>query len=237
MIFALISDIHGNLTALETALKYIQSTQVDKIYCLGDIVGYGPRPNECVQLVREQCDCTLMGNHDYAAIGLQDITNFNSYARYSMEWTRENLTDESKSFLKKLPFSFHGDDFILVHASPKSPSYWNYVLHESQSSDQLQAFKQFVCFIGHTHIPVIFSSDKRYSDNSLMLNPDEKYIVNVGSVGQPRDHNPKSCLVIYDTEKHSVEYIRLAYNIKKTQDEIRSAGLPDYLADRLTKGI
>ncbi len=237
MIIALISDIHGNLPALEAALEYIHTIKPDKIYCLGDIVGYGPWPNECVQLVDDTCDQSLMGNHDYAAIGLLDTIGFNPVASEAMDWTRYKLGTDSLTFLKKLPFTIDDDAFMLAHASPKNPSYWNYVLSLMEAREQIRSFEQQVCFIGHSHIPIIFSSETMYSENNLVLEPDGKYIVNVGSVGQPRDHNPNGSLVLFDTDSGSVENIRFAYDIKKTQDEIRRVGLPDFLAVRLTKGI
>ena len=237
MISAFISDIHGNLTALEVAMDYIHSLKPDRIFCLGDIVGYGPKPNECVSLVRENCDQVLMGNHDYAAINLLDTRNFNPNARYAMDWTRSALNSESLNFLKKLPFTVYDEDILMAHSSPKNPSYWHYVLSVNEASEQIHTFKQHVCFIGHSHLPVVFSATQMYDEEFLLLDQDEKYIINVGSVGQPRDHNPDGCLVIYDSEKQSIEYIRFAYDIKRTQNEIRQAGLPDFLADRLIKGI
>ena len=236
MAFAVISDIHGNLEALLRVLAYLRDAEIDTIYCLGDVVGYGPNPNECVNLVRENCDAVLMGNHDYAAIGLADIQYFNEYAKLSTFWTRDKLSDENLEYLKTLPFDAEYDNYILVHASPKSPSNWDYVLSVNDAKDQLKAFKQKVCFIGHSHVPVIFSKSDYYRQTDFVLNNNQKYLVNVGSVGQPRDGDPRCCFIIFDEKKNTVEYVRLDYEIQKTYEKISQAGLPVFLAERLLKG-
>lgn len=236
MTVAIISDIHSNLEALKRILEYIKESEVDTIYCLGDIVGYGPNPNECVNLVRENCQVVLMGNHDYAAIGLANIQYFNEYAKISTYWTREQLSKENLEYLKTLPFSFENENLNLVHASPKNPSNWEYVLSVTDAQRQLKAFKQDACFIGHSHVPIIFSKSDYYRQSDFAFRTKQKYLVNVGSVGQPRDGDPRCCFVLFDEEKKHVEYVRLDYDIQKTYNKITEAGLPLFLAERLLKG-
>jgi putative phosphoesterase len=236
MTIAIISDIHANLEALERVLAYLNENKVDKIFCLGDVIGYGPSPNECVELIRDNCQAVLMGNHDYAGIGIGDIQNFNEYAKLSTFWTRGKLLKENTQFIKSWPFTYELETSYLVHASPKSPSSWDYVLSVNDARKQLKTFNQNVCFIGHSHVPVIFSDSEYYRKKELVLEDDNKYLVNVGSVGQPRDGDPRSCFVIYDDETNKIDYIRLEYEIQKTYDKIIKAGLPVFLAERLLKG-
>ena len=233
---AFISDIHGNLEALEVVLKYIDEQEIDRIYCLGDVVGYGPNPNECVDLVREKCRVVLMGNHDYAAIGRANIDYFNEYARRAAYWTMEQLTDENHAYLTSLPFTHQNDEIIMLHASPTNPRHWYYVLSQHEAKIEMNAFIQPLCFIGHSHVPVIFSESQMFREEVFICVPGEKYIVNAGSTGQPRDGNPNSCFAVFDDEKRQIEYIRLKYNIQKTHKKIIKAGLPHFLAERLLKG-
>jgi putative phosphoesterase len=236
MTVGILSDIHGNLEAFTRALEFLKEAEVDKIFCLGDIVGYGPNPNECVDLVKENCEVVLMGNHDYAAIGLANIEYFNEYAKMSTYWTQDNLSSENIEYLKSLPFSYAHNKIHLVHASPKNPSNWDYVLSVSDSVKQLKEFDEQICFFGHSHVPIIFSNVNYFRNKDFLFQKNEKYLVNVGSVGQPRDGDPRSCLVVYDDENNKIEYIRLDYEIQKTYNKIINAGLPVFLAERLLKG-
>lgn len=236
MKMAILSDIHANLEALETAVNYLDKHKIESAYCLGDVVGYGPSPNECVELVRDRCDMVLMGNHDYAAIGLANIDYFNDYAKMSTYWTINHLTDENKAYLKSLPFSHQNDELVMVHSSPTNPSHWYYVLSQQDAKIEMEAFNQHVCFIGHSHVPVIFDKKTMIRKPKFKLEQNGRFIVNVGSVGQPRDGNPKLCLTIYDDEKNTIDYVRLEYDVKKTYKKIVEAGLPIFLAERLLKG-
>lgn len=236
MAIGIISDIHGNLEAFSRTLQYLKEAEIDKIFCLGDIVGYGPNPNECVDLVKEHCEVVLMGNHDYAAIGLANIEYFNEYAKMSTYWTQENLTEENLEYLKTLPFSHSYNNLHLVHASPKNPSSWDYVLSVNDSVKQLREFEEQICFIGHSHVPIIFSNTNYFRNKDFLFQKKEKYLVNVGSVGQPRDGDARCCFVVLDEEKNKIEYIRLDYEIQKTYNKIVNAGLPIFLAERLLKG-
>lgn len=232
----IVSDIHGNLEAFNKALEYFRENQIDKIFCLGDIVGYGPNPEECVNLVRDHCNFALMGNHDYAAIGLANIDFFNEYAKLATYWTQEKLSDKNKEYLKTLPFTHEENQLMFVHASPKSPSSWDYVLSVDDANRQFNHFDSKICFIGHSHVPIIFSESNYFRKKEFLFSNNEKYIVNIGSLGQPRDGDPRSCFVVYDEDENKIEYIRLDYDIQKTYNKITNAGLPLFLAERLLKG-
>jgi len=237
MKIAILSDIHSNLEALDAALEYIRGRNIDSIYCLGDIVGYGPNPNECVERIRENCKVALMGNHDYAAVGMADIEYFNDYARASVFWTRDTLSQENMTYLESLPFSYEEETFLLVHSSPSNPSRWHYILSREIAEIEMDYFKQPLCFIGHSHVPVVYSADKSISEHHIYLDTDsKKYIINVGSIGQPRDGEPKLCFVVYDTESRELEYVRLYYPVNTTYEKIIKNGLPVFLAERLLKG-
>jgi diadenosine tetraphosphatase ApaH/serine/threonine PP2A family protein phosphatase len=236
MAVAILSDIHANLEALEAVFTYIDQNNIKTVYCLGDVVGYGPNPNECIKLVRERCDVILMGNHDYAAIGLANIEYFNEYAKMSTYWTIDNISKDNLKFLKGLPFSHQTEDLILVHSSPSKPSHWYYVLSVQDARIEMQSFEEHICLIGHSHVPVVFSGQNFNRELTQKLQSNRKYIINVGSVGQPRDGNPNTCFTVLDEEKKTVEFVRLDYDIDTTYEKIVKAGLPLFLAERLLKG-
>ncbi len=236
MSIAIISDIHANQEALQAVLESIQSRQIEGIYCLGDIVGYGPNPNECVELIHSSCKHVLVGNHDYAAVNKTDIAYFNKHAKAAAVWTRKALSSKHKKYLLGLKLTHQNDDLLMVHASPANPEHWYYVLSPYDASVEMQAYNQPVCFVGHSHIPVIFTAEQEINKTKIKLKPEQKYLINVGSVGQPRDGNPKACYCIYNPETREVEYVRVAYDIEKTYSKIISAGLPAFLAERLLKG-
>lgn len=239
MKYAIISDIHSNLVALQNVLDYLKSNKVDKIICLGDVVGYGPRPNECVELVKENCDVCLMGNHDHAVLGLTDIEYFNQYARDSVVWTQKHITPENKNFLKNLPFTHKINNILFVHSTPLKPEEWDYIFSEQDARRNFDNISYDLSFIGHSHIPVIFPSDHpSYFKDELQLDlENERYIINVGSIGQPRNEDPRSCFVIYDDETQMINYIRLEYDVKKTFQEIIDYKLSPFLAMRLLHGF
>ncbi|TFH00387.1 MAG: metallophosphoesterase [Calditrichales bacterium] len=234
---AIISDIHGNLEALNEILNYLAAHDIQKINCLGDIVGYGPNPNECVEILSEKCEKVVIGNHDHAAIGLTSTEYFNDFAKISTQWTSNNLTKENKEFLHGLEFSYETENYFAVHSTPSTPTMWHYVLSEIDAQHEFKYFDRPICFIGHSHFPIVFNDQGGFSRAiTVPLEKDRKYIVNVGSVGQPRDGNPKTCFCIYHENDHTVEFVRLDYDIDKTRDKIIKAGLPVFLADRLAKG-
>ena len=237
MRIAILSDIHGNLEAVQEVLQYLRDNGIDQVYCLGDTVGYGSNPNECLDLVAQSCSKVIMGNHDHAAIGLTSVNYFNDYAKLSTYWTFSVLSAGSRNFISSLDFSWQDDKIFLVHATPANPAMWRYVLTEQDAREEFEAFTPKVCFIGHSHFPVIFSKNEGLIKvQKYVLNEQDKYIVNVGSVGQPRDGNPQTCFCVYDTDNGQLEYVRLNYDAVLTRDKIIKAGLPVFLGDRLLNG-
>jgi putative phosphoesterase len=222
----IISDIHANLEALEVVLRRLESEKVERVYCLGDVVGYGASPNECVEKVRSLCHATVIGNHDDALVGRTSARYFNSYARAALDWTVRVITGENLAFLKSLPLTQVEDGLLLVHATPKDPSAWNYILHPEDSVAHFEVLPpKTVAFIGHSHIPVRFDDGKGRS------------IVNVGSVGQPRDRDPRACCIVYDTVSGTLQWLREVYPIQEAARKIRAVNLPEFLAARLFIGM
>jgi putative phosphoesterase len=233
MTYAIISDIHANLEALEKALEIIQTKSVDEIICLGDIVGYGANPNECVDLVRTHCSAVVMGNHDEAAFHIVAANDFNVIARQAIEWTRQQLTSENKEFLSTLPLAMKKEEILFVHASPHSPELWDYITNPGDAIDALRMLQERICFFGHTHIPGIYAQEGKVK----IISSEAKCIVNVGSVGQPRDRNPMLAFGIFNSSDWSYELIRSKYPVQHAADKIYRAGLPEELGFRLLYGM
>jgi len=233
MKYAIISDIHANLEALKKAMSIINEKHVDEIVCLGDVVGYGANPNECVEIVRSSCSAVVLGNHDEAALDPAGPHDFNPIAQKAIEWTAGQLTEESRSFLSSRPMCVKKDDILLVHSSPRSPELWDYVINAEDAGEAIRYFEENICFIGHTHVPGIFSPHGRAK--SIFVN--EQNLVNVGSVGQPRDGNPMLAFGIFDSTKWEYELIRSVYDIQGAADKILNAGLPRELGYRLMYGM
>lgn len=243
---AIISDVHGNLEALTEVLRDIESQRVDEIFCLGDIVGYGPNPRECIDICRK-FEMVLLGNHDNGA--LLDPDGFSSTAERAVFWTRQQLEDRNDPeaqdrwlFLASLPRTHRIDDFMFVHGSPRSPLN-EYVFPEDtfnpRKIERIFGFIQQYCFQGHTHVPGIFTEDYRFLRPTQIKGPyslgPSKVMVNVGSVGQPRDNDPRSCYVI--VEDDSVEFRRVEYPVQITRQKILEISeLDDFLGDRLLIG-
>ena len=241
MRYGLISDIHGNLEALSVVIKELEKRNVDAVLCLGDIIGYGPDPEECVNLVKRHANVILAGNHDYAALGLLDIRYFNPHARRAIEWTASQISEATRKFLKERPLMRVYDDFTIVHATPAEPEKWNYILSLEDAAENFDHFQNQVCFIGHSHVPVIIARDEQgkisvRKGNEIELQDKEKYIINIGSVGQPRDLDPRAAFAIFDAERKHYELVRVPYDVKTTQQKILQQGLPFFLAERLEKG-
>ncbi len=242
MIYAIISDIHGNLEALLATLECIKSykKKIDKIICLGDIVGYGADPGECIRITREISDVILAGNHDFAVCGETCIEDFNAYARAAVLWSRDALNEAEINFLKDLPLLYGEKSEDFAHSSLHRPESWRYLSGTPDTFIDFQIMEKNVLFVGHTHIPAIFENEgtqvKRLNASELFLNPNKKYIINPGSVGQPRDRNPRASFSIFDLENKSIETIRVEYDIKEAQRKILDAGLPEVLANRLSCG-
>ncbi|HEX3020084.1 MAG TPA: metallophosphoesterase family protein [Chitinispirillaceae bacterium] len=242
MKYAMISDIHGNLEALIAVLNDIRGKSVDSIICLGDIVGYYPDPERCVELIRENVDLCVAGNHDYAAIGKIDTQNFTFHAFAAMEWTKQNISSIAQEYLSSLPLTIEKDEMFFTHSSPSNPQEWVYVFPDSEDA-VFEAFNSLVHplnFIGHTHWPSILIQDEEkiilHSDHRIEIDKDNYYLINVGSVGQPRDFDSRSCYAIYDSETSEINLFRVNYDYRETQKKIRENHLPLFLAERLEKG-
>jgi diadenosine tetraphosphatase ApaH/serine/threonine PP2A family protein phosphatase len=240
---AIISDIHANEEALGAVFADIASQKADEIVCLGDIVGYGANPKECCALIQEKCGMILLGNHDAAALGKLSTEHFNVHAKIAIEWTADHLDAKSKGLLSRLPLLKVSGDFTHVHATPYEPNMWYYITSLEEAAFNFQFFSTRFCFVGHTHIPIIIvveankelyvQQEDRIDFNSL---PGARFLINVGSVGQPRDHNPQSCYGILDTEEQCFFYRRVPYDIQKAQAKMKKIKMPEFLMARLAQG-
>jgi len=243
MRFAFVSDIHGNLEALEAVFKDIEGQEVDEVICLGDIVGYGANPNECADLVRQKCTYILLGNHDAAAVNLLATHHFNSHAKIAIEWTAANLNNDVRSFLLSLPLVLTRETLTLVHSTPYEPNMWYYITSLEEAAFNFQYFDTQVCLVGHTHIPIIIVLDGKkevYVHQASQINlhgmDESRVLINVGSVGQPRDRNPDSCYAVLDTTLGDFFYRRVPYNIEKAQAKMKKIKMPEFLINRLIEG-
>lgn len=244
MRYLIVSDIHSNLIAFEAVVKH--AGQFDKIWCLGDVVGYGPRPNECIQRLREFDHACVAGNHDWAALGRLELDDFNVDAQVSTLWTRQELTAESTAYLEALPQRHVEGDYTLVHGSPREPI-WEYILFPSMATPQFDFFDTRVCFVGHTHAPVIFTQVQGSGGlagceasalpvgETITLGA-ERQIINPGSVGQPRDGDPRAAYAVLDSGLHQLQHFRVEYPVGDVQKEMATKGLPSRLVARLSYG-
>ncbi len=235
----IISDIHGNLEALNKALVYIDKLEGEKrIVCLGDIVGYGPNPTECFKIVESLTDKVCLGNHEDSVLDTNYDYFINMYAREAIRWTRGVLSNEVKETINKLPLQIEENSVLYTHASPDNPRHWKYIHNARNAYSSLIEMEQSLCFIGHSHIPGIYSyRTLQSSSTEATLSKDDKTIVNVGSIGQPRDGSPMLSFAVFDDENWNVEIIRLEYDYHKTMKKIEEASLPLFLAKRLAKGV
>lgn len=240
MPFAAISDVHGNLDALKAVLKDIKRRGIKTVRFLGDAVGYGPDPNACVSLLMENSETLIAGNHDRGAVGLADTEGFNPHAKAAIKWTADVLTDENREAIKGFLTmkSIDEEDILLVHSTPFEPEKWHYLLSLHDAVLNFGHFREKTCLLGHSHIPFIA---ERLSDGgiavhkeSASLGTEGRYIINSGSVGQPRDGDPRACYLII--EGCNASLLRVAYDVGITQRKMAKAGLPKPLIDRLSLG-
>jgi diadenosine tetraphosphatase ApaH/serine/threonine PP2A family protein phosphatase len=240
MLHAIVSDIHGNLEALEAVLADIARHKPASIQCLGDFVGYGASPNECIDRLRPIIEHAVAGNHDLAACGRLKLNYFNTNAAAAAVWTENALTPENHAYLEALPFSVRWRDALLVHASPAQPEEWHYVLSPVEARAEMDAYPEVVCFIGHSHYPGVFDrhDDRvRYTRAAeIRIEKGHRYLVNVASVGQPRDGDPRAGYLLYDDLERVMRHVRLDYDVAGAMKRILEAGLPRFLADRLQWG-
>lgn len=236
----LLSDIHGNLEALQEVLAAMGRAGVSRIWCLGDVVGYGANPNECVETIRERAEVTVLGNHDIACAGGVDVSHFNPYAREAVEWTARQLTADHRDWLRALPLTAERGGVLLVHASPHEPAAWHYLVAVGDVIRGFRASAARLGFVGHSHQPAILvhrgEEFLQFNGTHLVMEEGARYLVNVGSAGQPRDRNPKAAFAVYDDEAGTVTIERVPYDVAKAQRKIREAGLPEILASRLDTG-
>lgn len=241
MLYAVISDIHSNLEALEAVLEDIDKRKIKNILFLGDAVGYGPNPNECVSVLEKRARYLLAGNHDWAAVGLTDISGFNPIAQAAILWTREVLTEDARKSIEafSLVKNLKRQSILLVHSSPFMPEEWHYVFTLSDAEANFQHFSQRICLIGHSHQPFIIerlpSGEMRVHREEAAMDRENRYLINAGSVGQPRDRDPRACYAVIDDA--GARFVRVEYPVRKTQQKMRDAGLPDPLVERLSHGM
>lgn len=238
---ALISDVHSNWEALEAVERDLRRQRVDEVVCLGDIVGYGADPGACLDFIRERKWPCLMGNHDEAACGAMDLEGYSELAKAGMKYAREVLTKEQKRWLGSRPMAMKAHGAQMVHSSLCEPDQWHYVIDELAAELHFLEQRLRVCFYGHTHVSCIW---ERMEDSMTLetgprarnLNRASKYLINVGSVGQPRDRNPRACYAIWEPTEERVIFRRVVYDIETAQMKIRAADLPMQLASRLALG-
>jgi diadenosine tetraphosphatase ApaH/serine/threonine PP2A family protein phosphatase len=237
---AVITDVHANRHALDAVLAQVDEEGVDALWCLGDTVGYGPQPNECCELVRARADVCLVGNHDLVALGELTVTDFNDEAAAAAVWTSERLVDTAESFLRGLSphEDVHGAQ--LFHASARD-AVWEYVLTEEAARATLDLTTAPLVLVGHSHVALAISTQGEGVAGGLApegteVQLERRWLLNPGSVGQPRDGDPRAAWLLLDTARRFASFRRAAYPIEKTQAEIRAAGLPSQLASRLARG-
>lgn len=240
MKYVIISDIHSNYQALESVAEHISRENADKIICAGDVIGYGAEPDRCISMVSSSGYACVRGNHEAAVLGLVDITFFNEFAASAVEWTRDNLAREGADFIRSLPYVLSEGGMSVTHGTLHSPEEFMYMISCHAAMRTFEEMLHPVCFLGHTHVPGVFT----YTDGNIYQSYSEKveiesgskYIINAGSVGQPRDNDPRACYCVYDTERSAVEFRRVEYDVDTARKKIIEAGLPRVLGDRLLIG-
>jgi predicted phosphodiesterase len=240
MKYGILGDIHANLEALEAVLEEMEKQGVEQYISVGDLVGYGANPVECVDFVRQKLKAVVVaGNHDFAAVDKLNIDFFNAYARESALWTRKTLPEDHKQYIRSLKLVEYCDNFTVVHSTLYSPELFEYI---QTSYDAHLSFEQQttpLSFMGHSHVPVNFFKRKNVSfnmDTEVRIDEQTKIMVNVGSIGQPRDENPDAVCVVYDSDEGLIRVTRVRYDVEKAARKIVSSGLPEILAERLKYG-
>jgi predicted phosphodiesterase len=241
---AIIGDIHANLVAMTAVFDDIRRQGgADKVWCLGDIVGYGPEPHECVELLQQVRHVCVAGNHDLAAIGKVSTVNFNPDAAAAAEWTARHLTQSDIEYLDRLPMIIEEDGFTLAHGSPREPI-WEYVISTGIARENFKRFKTPYCLVGHSHRPMVFISEEKGECSAGDFSPrvkialgDTRLIVNPGSVGQPRDGDPQASYAMYDSDMMLLRLFRVPYDVQETQDRMVERNLPLRLVARLSYGM
>jgi len=237
MRIAIISDIHSNRQALDAAIQELSSRDVDTFWSTGDFVNYGADPAYVMDWITENVEVAVLGNHDAVIVERESPAYFNSYARDTIPYTRDQLSASHIEFIKSLILTTSARNLRLVHAAPDQPKNWEYVMSPGQARRLFSSFAEPICFFGHTHVQGIFDDDGNWiRDEKVQLESGKRYLVNPGSVGQPRDRDSRWGAAIYDEESHSVELIRGEYDIDGAAERIYNSGLPQFLGDRLFQG-
>jgi predicted phosphodiesterase len=241
MRYGIFADVHSNLEALDAVIAAYKKESVDVYLCIGDVVGYGANPKECIAKVKSLAMVTVAGNHDWAAVSLFSPETFNPFAKEAILWTRKQLETQEKDFLETLKLVNKNENLTLVHGTLDSPRDFNYMSDGYIAEESFMRMETSICFIGHSHIAGTFikEDNDRISyrlDANFAIKPENKYIINVGSVGQPRDSNPKAAYCIYDSDKKEIQIKRVEYDTKTARKKIVEAGLPIFLGDRLFLG-
>jgi diadenosine tetraphosphatase ApaH/serine/threonine PP2A family protein phosphatase len=238
--YAVISDVHGNLEALEAVCADIGKRLIDQVIFLGDAVGYGADPSACLAKIRELKASCVAGNHDQAVTQQHPVEDFNDAAREAVLWTRERMEARDKDWLRTWPLLREQADLCAVHGTLSRPQEFDYMADGGRAAKTFALLREAVCFVGHTHQPGVFFDDPagvRYArPPAFVLEPASRCIVDAGSVGQPRDGDPRACFCVYDNETRRLEFCRVSYDVMKAQEKIRTAGLPETLAKRLRDG-
>jgi diadenosine tetraphosphatase ApaH/serine/threonine PP2A family protein phosphatase len=243
MRIAAITDIHANLPALEAVLAAVDAAAVDEIWCLGDVVGYGAEPDECGDLIRERCALSLVGNHDLAVLGALDVAAFSEAAAVAVEWTREHIAERTLAMLRELEPAGEREGIGAFHASPRDPV-WEYVLSAEQADACIDAQTTRIALIGHSHVSLFFTRPAaeeeirgaQAGDDTLLDLGAGQWLINPGSVGQPRDGDPRAAWLEIDTDAATARFHRVGYDVERAAASIVAAGLPRRLGDRLRVG-
>ena len=240
MLIAVVSDVHSNLAALEAVLAAIDAAPPDEIWCLGDVVGYGPRPNECCEIVESRANVCLGGNHDLAVRGTIDLDEFRGDAAIAARWTRDVLSDGARAFLDRLEPQDERDGVALYHGSARDPV-WEYVLSEEAAAATLAVSPRPLVLVGHSHVALEIAWGDDLLTGGLApagttVEARGRVLLNPGSVGQPRDGDPRAAYLLLDLERKRASFHRTDYDVERTQAEMRAVGLPEALAARLTHG-
>ncbi len=240
MKYIILSDIHSNLQAFEAAIKSFPKEKGIPIISAGDVVGYGANPNECIEMVQSLKAVNILGNHDAAVIDRTDISYFNAHARDAVLWTKENIGQSALDYLQGLPLVLEEKLFTVVHGTLHDPEEFNYMMDWTDAMRTLEILKTNICFVGHSHVPDVFISAGgklfRSHEKKVKIEDGSRYIINVGSIGQPRDNDSRACYCVYDSEKKEVEFHRVEYDVRSAHDSIIEAGLPVMLAERILVG-
>jgi len=242
MRYAIFSDVHSNLEALESVLSACKKESIDQYFCVGDLVGYAANPKECVDIVKSIASMTVAGNHDWASVELAGVEQFNPDAKAAVLWTRKILSQEHAVYLESLKLGFINSDFTLVHGTLDNPREFSYLSSGYMAWETFSLMQTDICFVGHTHVPGVYVKSSKdtveYREKiaEVKIEPGKKYIINVGSVGQPRDGNPEASYCLYDADSSQAMIKRVEYDFKSASQKIFDAGLPKALGYRLSMG-